>query len=414
MPKIVLFAYECDPERGSEYSRSWNWAVLYAKAGYDVYCITSLRGKNGIERKLSEAPADKLHFVFVGLPAFLEKKYRKGLLWVYLHYLLWLIKSGKKALALHHQLCFDLSHHVSWGSIQQGSTLGRLNIPFIFGPVGGGQFAPEVLKKYFLSGWKTEVQRSLVSKLFLLFNPLTRQTMKKATLVLVVNEDTQRMANKLGASQVLQLADLNIQRDSRVETRSKASDPAKVRFLWVGRLLYRKGLLLVLETLAAVPHQYDFELSVYGDGPFGEQLTSTIERLGLTAKVRWYGQVPFQEVKAAYQSHDVFLFCSLRESLGLQYFEAMYYGLPVITLNLHGAKTAISPAAAIKVNVQSPQQVVKDLASAVVLMIEDPARRLSMAREARKTVESITKLDKVALVEKYLSIAQTSPAQVKS
>ncbi len=402
MANLLLFAYECDPYRGSEYSRSWQWAIQYAKAGYKTWCITSLRGKEGIERKLEDSPVANLHFIYVELSPFIEKKYGKGLFWVYLHYFLWLRKAGKQAIALHNKYRFDFAHHVSWGSIQQGTSIYKLNIPFVFGPVGGGQFAPKVLKKYFLSGWRTEVLRAYISQLFLLFNHDTRTALKKAQLVLVVNDDTRKLAEKFGARKVVHFTDLNLDKLLIQKEINFNKCSGKIKLLWVGRLLYRKGLPLILETLSKIPDSYNFELSIYGDGPFGKELPAMVESFGLTTKVKWYGQVPFSDLKNAYLNHDVFFFCSLRESLGLQYFEAMSYGLPIITLNIHGVKNTISDKSALKIEVYNRQQVIDELLNAVIYLIDHPEMRQVMAKNALDETLKISELDKISFIEREM------------
>jgi hypothetical protein len=78
---------------------------------------------------------------------------------MYLYYILWQWMAYRLAKKLNQSLGFYRAQHVSWGSIQLGSFLYRLDVPFIFGPAGGGQHAPDAFKEYFLEHWSAEEKR---------------------------------------------------------------------------------------------------------------------------------------------------------------------------------------------------------------------------------------------------------------
>jgi len=130
--KVLLSAFACDPLKGSEASNGWNWAVSLANLGYQVTCLTRKINKVSIE---SNVESLKIKFVYVDLGK-MEKAYSFSTATMYLYYLLWQKKSLRIAKELQAQSSFDIIHHVTWGSIQLGSYLYKLNVPFIFGPVG--------------------------------------------------------------------------------------------------------------------------------------------------------------------------------------------------------------------------------------------------------------------------------------
>jgi len=400
---ILLSAYECSPSKGSEYGRSWSWALNYINRGYHVWCLTSERGKKAIEERLLKEPIPNLHFYYISVPAWIEERYKKteSTFSVYAHYWYWLKNALIKAKQLTKEREFAWAHHVSWGSIQQGTSLWQLDIPLVFGPVGGGQFPPSFLKEYFLDGWKIEQKRKLISDLLITFNPNTKRSLQKAKLVLAVNEDTKILAERLGAKNTQYCIDIGGNK-SNFESSNVEISRKKLKILWVGRLLFRKGLPLVLEALSLVPSNILFELTIIGDGPLGANLPKLLNKYNLSDKVIWKGQLPYDEVKKAYRTHDVFMFCSLRESLGLQYFEALSFGLPVITLDMHGAKNAISSDAAIKIALTNKEEILKSLVKAVVHVYSKPKIRQKLGKNGVALVDKIAQQDKVLLVEKYM------------
>lgn len=407
--KVLLCAYECDPNRGSEYGRSWSWLSDYIREGHEVCCLTSKRGEDSIRKYLMENELENVSFHFVKANNFLEEKYGQGTLYTYGHYLLWLQKAYSIAKELAKETQFDFAHHVSWGSLQLGTFLWRLDIPFVYGPLGGGQYAPKVLKPFFLQGWSLEVKRELISKLLLKLNHNTRKGVRKARCVIVVNEETRDLALKFGASSVKMMVDTNIKKaDIITKAPSKRKVP-ELKLIWVGRLLYRKGLPLVLQAMAKVDTRLPITLSIYGDGPFGQDLPKYIQELNVGHKTNWHGQVPMEKLRKAYEEHDVFVFCTLRESLGVQFFEAMSNGLPVIALDIHGAKTAIPENAGIKLPLrQQPDKMVEALAEAIERLYHDEKKRSAMGRAALEHLQQLSKVNRVDVVLSALNKAAVS------
>jgi glycosyltransferase involved in cell wall biosynthesis len=129
-------------------------------------------------------------------------------------------------------------------------------------------------------------------------------------------------------------------------------------------MLPRKALPLALDALAQMRHAST--LTIVGNGLAEEQVRRMIAERGLSGRVHWSGRrLRLDEVRMAYLEHDALLFTSLRETCGVQLLEAMALGLPVITLDLHGARDMVPGDAGIKVPVSTHDKVACDLAAAV-------------------------------------------------
>ena len=61
------------------------------------------------------------------------------------------------------------------------------------------------------------------------------------------------------------------------------------------------------------------------------------DRLGVRERVTWRGRLPWHDVMSEDASAGIFLFTSLRDSVGVQVLEAMAWGLPVVILDHQGA-----------------------------------------------------------------------------
>ena len=110
-------------------------------------------------------------------------------------------------------------------------------------------------------------------------------------------------------------------------------DGRSAALLFVGNWVARKGLLTVLEALAALPSG-TATLHVVGDDradpAYAERVRARLAHSDLTGRVRVHGPVSKERVAAFYRDADVFVLPSLREPYGTVYGEAMAAGLPVV------------------------------------------------------------------------------------
>ena len=396
--RVILSAYSCDPSKGSEPGNGFNWAKYLANYGHEVYCITTSKGKKAIEEQANGIV--NLEFGYVDLPFGLDKIYYWSLLGMYAHYLIWQWTAYRHAKKIHKQRPYDLVHHVTWGSLQQGSFMYKLPIPLIFGPAGGGQSAPENFKAYFGKHWKTELRREKISKLLQLINPACKRMVRKASVILAANHETGRLAQNLGAKRVFPVLDSALPKDfftKKNDTR-KDVDSQGLKLLWVGRFLPRKGILLVLDVMHRLKSHQDIKLTVVGDGTMKSLFENRIDELSLSNQVNWVGRVPFHEIQQYYSSHDVFLFTSLRDSGGVQIVEAMSFGLPVITLDCHGQSLMVNEDCGFKASTETPERAIDELSKYILRLKSDIVLRNKMANNAREFALKQTLEDKVEFV----------------
>jgi glycosyltransferase involved in cell wall biosynthesis len=375
---ILLSAFACDPSKGSEASNGYNWATGLAAMGYEVTCLTRSVHKASIEKVPTPV---NLKFVYVDLSGF-EKLYSASQASMYLYYILWQKKAQKIASDLHRKSSFHLAHHVTWGSIQMGSYLYKLNIPFIFGPAGGGQVAPEKFQKYFQEFWSSETKRSAVSSFLQTFNPAYKKMLKYSSVVLVANEDTMQLVSNHKSSGIYKTFDFALPHSFfPVRIEENKSIASAFKLLWVGRFMPRKGLMLVMDVMLKLKDQKHVSLTIVGDGEMTKRLYEFINLHQLN-NVQLTGKVTHEEVKELYESHDAFFFTSLRDSCPVQLLEAMAFGLPVITLNLHGQAEIVNDNTGIKVPVSDPEETVKLLKDAILELSSDEKRFNGMRHAA--------------------------------
>jgi len=254
----------------------------------------------------------------------------------------------------------------------------------VFGPAGGGQTAPPAFLSYFGSFKRSEVLRTLVAKYLWRLDWPALKAIRCAAVVLASNGETARLAQRMGARRVESMLDVYLP-DHVVPPAPTVDVPREtVRLLWVGRLLGRKGQQLTVEALDLVPAGVPVELEMVGDGPvmgeFRDWLAETVRVHPVTLR----GRISWSEVHRAYDSADVFILTSLRDTVGIQLLEAMAHALPVIALDHQGAADLVPDEAGIKVPVTSPSETREGIAAAIGRLAVSADLRAAMGAAAHR------------------------------
>lgn len=385
--KVLVSAYGCEPGRGSEPGVGWN-CVRQAARFHDVWVLTQEEGHQGIKAALDSEALPRVRFVYLDLPpwALFWKKGRRG---AQLHYYLWQVAAYFVGRRLHRKVGFDLIHHVTLVKYWMPSFLALLPVPFVWGPVGGGESAPRAFWWSFsLRGKIFELARDLARKMGER-DPFVRRTARKATLGMATTEETAKRMRAVGCPRVevmsqLALAEEEIDELGKLPLRTRPP----FRLLSLGHLLHWKGFRLGLEAFAelrqAVPAS---EYWIVGDGPDRKGLERQAHRLGLDGKVRFWGAVDRRRALQLLAECDVLVHPSLHDSGGWVCLEAMAAGRPVVCLDVGGPALQVTEKTGIKVAATSPEQVVSDLAAALYKLASDPGLRARLSLGARKRVE---------------------------
>jgi glycosyltransferase involved in cell wall biosynthesis len=385
--KILLSAYACEPRKGSEPGVGWN-VVQQAARFHDVWVITQSEGRAGIEAALAGGELPNVRFLYLDLPrrALFWKKGRRG---VQVHYYCWQVAAYFAGVRLHRKVCFDLVHHVTLVRYWMPSFLAMLPVPFIWGPVGGGESAPRSFWFSFgLRGKVFELARDVARKLGEL-DPFVRRTARRAILGLATTEETASRMRKLGCRDVFVLSEAGL---SQEDIRSLSSIPLRhgspFRLISVGRLLHWKAFHLSIQAFAEFHRQFpESEYWIIGDGPERKRLQKLAEALDLNESVTFWGNTPRQQVLENLAACDVLIHPSLYDSGGWACIEGMAAGRPVICFDLGGPGLQITQQTGVKVSPTYPDEAVADLAKAMLRLAKDPELRVSMAQACRQRVE---------------------------
>lgn len=382
--KILLSAYACEPNKGSEQGVGWNWAIEVAKRGHYVWVLTRENNKHFIDSYFRENPKpENLNFVYYDLPFWL-RFWKKGSRGVHLYYLLWQIAILKTGLNLHKSIKYDFVHHITFVTIHQPSFLFLLRkIPFFYGPTAGGDIIDgKLLKSFPLKLKIKEHLRHLQCKL-LIFDPLRVFMFRRTNYVFYNSELTRSFLPTKSISNSFQNLAIGVQLPKNI-IEPNNENVKKTRLLYVGNFLYLKGLHLLLKSYSEFKLSESVELTLIGK----EVEIKTTDFFHINT-ISWINQ---EDLFKMYSNFDLMVFPSLRDSGGMVVLEAMSYGLPVICLDLGGPGQIVNETCGriISTKNKTEYELIEDISNAIQELSSNKQLLESLSQGAIKRTSEFT------------------------
>ena len=114
----------------------------------------------------------------------------------------------------------------------------------------------------------------------------------------------------------------------------------EIKIMYIGRLVYGKGIHLLMKAFAQLEKDYPVSLHIVGDGAMRENLERGSDVLGIADKVHFYGQQV--DVVPYLQEASIFVYPSIvPEVFGLSIVEAMAFGIPCVSNRVGGVPEII-------------------------------------------------------------------------
>ena len=385
--KVLISAFACNPDEasqifpGEDYT-GWNFIKQMSRF-HDLWVIAHSYNKQGIEKKSEREISAKINFNFVELP-FWFQIFNKVEFGKRIYYWLWQMLAFKRAKELHEEIHFEVAHHVTFGNDWIPSYIGAyMSIPFIWGPLGGGQKIPKgFLKELSLYGRFAEKVRGAAQWIGRK-HYIRKRCLKQASAILVCNLETKEMIpeeyhDKTHFFPVNGISYNGI--NSRI-LRKMHQNPYQV--LTAGRLHRLKGFALAIKSFKAFSEKFpESEFVIVGRGAEDSRLRTLAQDLGIGGKVRFIQWIPRKELYQMMHFCDVFLFLSFRDGGGSVVVEAMASGTPVVCLDIGGPGYHIQEEWGFKINPENPKKTTQETAKALETLHLDRDLRVSMGKEA--------------------------------
>lgn len=169
-----------------------------------------------------------------------------------------------------------------------------------------------------------------------------------------------------------------------VATEGDASD-----LVFIGELRPVKGVDVLIDAIALLKcNGRAVTATMVGDGPDREALRAQVERLGLTAAVRFTGAMPMRQAQAL---GHIMVVPSRAESLPYVVLEAAAAGMPLITMKVGGIPEIYGPLSG---HLIPPGDAVA-LAQAITQAIDQPDATAEFAYKLRERVAQLFSVDRM-------------------
>lgn len=110
----------------------------------------------------------------------------------------------------------------------------------------------------------------------------------------------------------------------------------KIRVLFCARLVFRKGIDLLVSALPLICRHKDIEVLIVGDGPKRDDVMQIIDEAELQGRVKVVGEMSYKSIPDVMRESDIFLNTSLTETFCTSILEAASCGLLVVSTNVGG------------------------------------------------------------------------------
>jgi glycosyltransferase involved in cell wall biosynthesis len=127
-----------------------------------------------------------------------------------------------------------------------------------------------------------------------------------------------------------------LDRKDMVQFRRKFALPGEKIVLFVGRLVYEKGVHVLVNAIPRVLEKVNAKFVIVGNGYMKEQLSGLVKTLGIDQKVMFTGFVDDETLRRLQTCADVSVVPSLFEPFGIVALEAMAAKSPVVVSDTGG------------------------------------------------------------------------------
>lgn len=367
MLKILINAYACSPNMGSEPGMAWNWVSNLAKF-CELYIITEGEFRDKIEEVVPTLEQGKnMHFYYNPVTDEIRKMcWNQGDWRFYKYYREWQWKTYLMAKEICSSEHIDVLHQLNMIGFREPGYLWKLSkesdVPFVWGPIGGlKQFPLAYLQGAGLKMKLFNRLKNILNVWQLKHEKRVDEALKTARLLISSIPDSYRAIKKYKGLESIVIPETGCFLSEDIST--DRFDEKELHVMWVGKFDFRKQLPLALRAIA-IANNPNIVLEIYGGGS-DEQIASAkrvADLLGITEKVVWHGNQPNDVVMNAMHKAQVFFFTSVSEDTSTVVLEAVSNRLPVLCFDACGMAAVIDDKVGRKVALSNPAQSAADFA----------------------------------------------------
>jgi len=382
---VLIIAYACEPNETSEPGVGWNFSQEISKF-MNVTLLTRENNKSNIE---SVSNSSGINYIYYDLPIFFRKFKKTFPFGLQIYYLFWQLGAYRKINVLinNRNQHFDLVHHLTFGMTKMTPPAFILKVPFIWGPIGGGDKIPfKFLKGNGVKPYLNELTYRILHKISY-WSPFSYLTRRKSKAIIFRNETVKENFPKSGCNNICTFSETAT--DTEISEVIDKKIDGSLKVLCIGRLIQSKGYIYALQGFNQYIKQGGLGNLVFlGKGPEEKKLRAYVKDNDLEGKVSFRGFVSSNEVLVELKRSDVFMQPSFREGGSWSIMEAMMNGLPVICLDTSGPKDMVTDQCGLLINMHSPQQVTNDIADGLHELVFNNKLYKKLSNNAKERIRT--------------------------
>ena len=128
--------------------------------------------------------------------------------------------------------------------------------------------------------------------------------------------------------------------DTILKTKSTSNKDPIFKFIFVGELIKRKNVYLLIDALSLLKIKEDFKLEIIGGGPLRKDLINYAKKI-LPNKVTWINAMPISKIPNKISNADCLVLPSYFDGWGAVVSESLMVGTPVICSNKCGSSVVV-------------------------------------------------------------------------
>lgn len=360
----------------------WNF-VKYLSVYHELHIITESKFEKDITSYLLQHPdeAGNMHFYFIKKERHkkLRKIYPPSYYWFYKQ---WQRKAFRKAYALSNAVQFDVVHQLNMAGYREPGYFDRLDLPLVWGPVGGLNITPwQLLPSMGFYGMVYYGMRNVINLMQMHFGRRVGKYALGSDIIIASTKDNHDRIKSLWKrdSAIIPEVGFTPFKEEIIINKRKGN----LKICWSGLHIPRKALNLLLLALYECRNKSNIEVHVLGEGRCTPQWKKLARQLGLS-QIKWYGWLKKEEAISVMNGCHLLCITSLSDLTSTVLLEALSLYLPVIAPDHCGFSNVITDECGIKIPLGSKKEVCSAFAKAIDNLYENEAYRLHLSGGARK------------------------------
>lgn len=363
---------------GSEHAVGWNLVSRLARK-HPILLITQdneyrVAVEAGVEKLRGDGAYIKVFYVRHGATTDGRKNNLRFFYYLaYVTYQLRVLALAKMLMKTHRIVA---THHLTIVGFREPGFLWKLNVPFIWGPVGGLVYSPCILFPDLSRKMRVfQAIRNLLTWIQFSVSPRVRLAYRAASqtgcFIAATPDIGERFQRRFGGRYVwIPETGSNCSLDAPPHLDDPITD-RPLELLWLGGLLDIKPLGILLDAISLIPdHRRRIRLLVVGDGDARTRFEQQAKTLGVNAN--FAGWVKHEEAKRQFSDADLFVLLSIKDLTTNVVFESLGAGIPVVCLDHHGYSSIVDDSCGCKIPLLPPVELRQRLAQELLRFLENP------------------------------------------